>query len=545
MTTLEDNEFDKYIQFLEKNREDFSTWIKILTVAENGRKINQIRKSFDLFLSIYPFAFGYWNKYSLLDLENQEEIYERAVKVAYYCVDIWIFYCRYSIENKPPDFTRNLFERAIEAVGTDFFSTNLWNDYIEWEFSQNKPENVTKIYQKVIQIPIQQIEIYWQNYKRHAQTRPLSELEPENLSQNENEEKKENEQNNLFKLQTILQKQEQEFQKTLVKFNKIIIYESGILRPYFHIHPLDDQQLYIWNSYLNYAEEQYKLNLESFEFVIKLYERSVISCSLYPSFWLKFALFYEENNKIQEARNIFQKATQIFIPNRPKIQNIKNKKNQKAIAEGFIKLAHFEYRISNKSNEIFINSLENTLSELTEYYANSRLTKRKNNKIYAIITIELCRFLTNQLMDNLMSSNQSQSDLINQIRELFERAFDYSEHFIHLWISYINFEIQIIQDDNISKVIDLFNRATSDESLLNIKDKLSICLLHVEFLRNFSKEISSLFLLNEKISKLKKEANEKKINYYHGIQKHELIFSEYFKGTFLKPQTRFPNTKFN
>ncbi|KAJ5080079.1 pre-mRNA-processing factor 39 [Anaeramoeba ignava] len=480
MTTLEDNEFDKYIQFLEKNREDFSTWIKILTVAENGRKINQIRKSFDLFLSIYPFAFGYWNKYSLLDLENQEQIYERAVKVAYYCVDIWIFYCRYSIENKPPDFTRNLFERAIEAVGTDFFSTNLWNDYIEWEFSQNKPENVTKIYQKVIQIPIQQIEIYWQNYKRHyAQTRPLSELEPENLS-------------------------------------------------------------------------------------------SKMKMSLYPSFWLKFALFYEENNKIQEARNIFQKATQIFIPNRPKIvfsfaefeerqknneqsRNIyndfiakyKKQKNQKAIAEGFIKLAHFEYRISNKSNEIFINSLENTLSELTEYYANSRLTKRKNNKIYAIITIELCRFLTNQLMDNLMSSNQSQSDLINQIRELFERAFDYSEHFIHLWISYINFEIQIIQDDNISKVIDLFNRATSDESLLNIKDKLSICLLHVEFLRNFSKEISSLFLLNEKISKLKKEANEKKINYYHGIQKHELIFSEYFKGTFLKPQTRFPNTKFN
>lgn len=55
-----------------------------------------------------------------------------------------------------------------------------------------------------------------------------------------------------------------------------------IRRPYFHVKPLEKNQLKNWRDYLNF-----EIETGCHERIVVLFERCMIACALYEEFWLK------------------------------------------------------------------------------------------------------------------------------------------------------------------------------------------------------------------------------------------------------------------
>lgn len=58
---------------------------------------------YESFLSEYPLCYGYWEKYAnhkarLCSVDQAVEVYEEAVKVATYSVNLWANYCSFGMQ---------------------------------------------------------------------------------------------------------------------------------------------------------------------------------------------------------------------------------------------------------------------------------------------------------------------------------------------------------------------------------------------------------------------------------------------------------------
>lgn len=54
-------------------------------------------------------------------------------------------------------------------------------------------------------------------------------------------------------------------------------FEDAIKRPYFHVKPLDGNQLTAWSRLLNYVEAR-----GNDDVTLQLYERCLVACAKYP-----------------------------------------------------------------------------------------------------------------------------------------------------------------------------------------------------------------------------------------------------------------------
>ena len=54
-------------------------------------------------------------------------------------------------------------------------------------------------------------------------------------------------------------------------------FEDAIKRPYFHVKPLDQNQLAAWNSYIDYV-----LQKDDAGIIVRLFERCLVACASYP-----------------------------------------------------------------------------------------------------------------------------------------------------------------------------------------------------------------------------------------------------------------------
>ena len=63
-------------------------------------------------------------------------------------------------------------------------------------------------------------------------------------------------------------------------------------RTYFHVKPLDQKQLRVWDQYLDWQGEQ-----GDHQRIVVLFERCLIPCALYEQFWAKYARYLERAHK--------------------------------------------------------------------------------------------------------------------------------------------------------------------------------------------------------------------------------------------------------
>lgn len=113
---------------------------------------------------------------------------------------------------------------------------------------------------------------------------------------------------------------------------KIKCFETKIGRRYFHVTPLDDDQLNNWHLYLDFIEKQDNVDtvifaelpcfyldlavLDSniyFVQAIKLYEKCLIPCANYPEFWMRYVDFLEAKGGRELAISALDRATQIYL----------------------------------------------------------------------------------------------------------------------------------------------------------------------------------------------------------------------------------------
>ncbi|KAL6646426.1 hypothetical protein ACP70R_018034 [Stipagrostis hirtigluma subsp. patula] len=93
---------------------------------------------------------------------------------------------------------------------------------------------------------------------------------------------------------------------------EIFCFEVSIRRPFFHVKPLDDEQLENWHQYLDFVEKY-----GDFDWAVKLYERCLIPCANYPEFWIRYAEFVNSTGGREIADYALRRASSCFVKDVP------------------------------------------------------------------------------------------------------------------------------------------------------------------------------------------------------------------------------------
>ncbi|XP_068653463.1 pre-mRNA-processing factor 39-1 [Aristolochia californica] len=389
-------EEDRLWSIVRANSLDFNAWTLLISETEKVAEdfILKIRKVYDAFLAEFPLCYGYWKKYAdhearLGSVDKIMEVYERAVQAVTYSVDIWLHYCVFAISTyEDPETIRRLFERGLAYVGTDYLSAPLWDKYIEYEYSQQEWSRIATIYTRILENPIQQLDRYYNSFKELVAHRPLSEIQTAeeaaatiaSLGAKETHETQgvegeihHDEQSSpkpvsvgltdAEELEKYVAVREELYKKAKEFDSKIVDFETAIRRPYFHVRPLDEQQLENWHNYLDFIESG-----DDFNKVVKLYERCLIACANYPDYWIRYVLCMEASGSMELAFNALARATQLFVKRQPEIhifaarfkeQNgdvtgarseyqLVHSELSPGLIEAIIKHANMEFRLGNK-----------------------------------------------------------------------------------------------------------------------------------------------------------------------------------------------------
>ncbi|KAF2725601.1 hypothetical protein K431DRAFT_343028 [Polychaeton citri CBS 116435] len=197
-----------------------------------------------------------------------------------------------------------LFERAVEVVGLDFQAHPLWDKYIEFEERIDANDRVFAVLGRLVRIPLHQYARYFERFRNMASTRPLGELEsPEKLAELAAELKAELSGRDTDSERDLRDKLDAHFMNVYSQLDNEVrtrwAYESGAKRPYYLVTELEEEQLENWRKYLDYEEQQ-----GDFKRIKMLYERCLVPAAHYEEFWFR----------IEEARNVYQRACALFVP---------------------------------------------------------------------------------------------------------------------------------------------------------------------------------------------------------------------------------------
>ncbi|RDB20367.1 mRNA 3'-end-processing protein RNA14 [Hypsizygus marmoreus] len=173
-------EYEALTAQLKQNPHNPEGWRRLIDLAENSGEIEKIRASFDALLQQYPNTSSAQIRYIGHFLNDQntfgeaEDLFKKFLKVSP-SVDLWKYYLIYvrRVNTGPStrDTVRKSYEFALNHVGQDKDSGEIWRDYIQflrsgettttWE-EQQKMDALRKVYHRAVQIPLDNVEGLWQ-----------------------------------------------------------------------------------------------------------------------------------------------------------------------------------------------------------------------------------------------------------------------------------------------------------------------------------------------------------------------------------------------
>eukprot|EP00300_Choanocystis_sp_HF-7_P016415 c19402_g1_i3.p1 GENE.c19402_g1_i3~~c19402_g1_i3.p1 ORF type:complete len:387 (+),score=71.29 c19402_g1_i3:47-1207(+) len=336
------------------NPMDYNTWTKLIGLVEQKQDIFKIREVYDAFLTEFPLCFGYWKKYAIHeqhngDFQKGKEVFERGIASAGRDCNMWAQYASNMVtKSEDPEHVRSVFERAAEAVGLDYNSNTIWDMYLDFEKTRGDILRVSKLYRRIIQIPLGQVQRYTNEFKKwtdqYTLTQLLDEKELQQLDESlqattaqppappeengtEGAEKPAAE-GTIEPIKKSEKKRKREWIAGLIKAANERIefarqrkgFEDKIKRPYFHFKPLDAAQLENWRKYLAFEMRAQPPDRAR---VQRLFERCLIACYNYVEFWLRFARFLEKNpddpNGVHIACSVLEAAASGPLKRNPSI----------------------------------------------------------------------------------------------------------------------------------------------------------------------------------------------------------------------------------
>lgn len=325
---------------VEANPDAFNIWEDLVEAAEalegglckasTPRAFQLLRFTFDFFLKRFPFAHGYWIKYAELEFrlgftENAELVYIRAVSEMPASVEVWTAYCSFKLLTSPnADAVRATFESAVEQVGLHYLAHPVWDKYIEFEEREMDHLRLFKLYDRIIRIPLHQYARYFATFMELCPTIPVEHLvEPLYLDQFRAEyeiDKAERNQEEQQQEQTAVAtkdeaEEEADLRLRIANYHVQIYvstqnevaarwqYETNILRSFFHVVYLAEEELVNWRRYLHFEEVEGNTDR-----IILLYERAVLPTAQYEEFWLRYARWLVASDLIEQARRVLQQG---------------------------------------------------------------------------------------------------------------------------------------------------------------------------------------------------------------------------------------------
>ncbi|KAF1943620.1 TPR-like protein [Clathrospora elynae] len=447
-------EINKLLGAVVENEDDFEKWETLVTRAselEGGvtrnsspSAIELVRNVYDCFLTKFPLFFGYWKKYADLEFsiggtETAEMVYERGVSCITPSVDLWANYCTFKMDTSHDnDIIRELFERGAHFVGLDFQSHPFWDKYIEFEERIQEPANATKIYSRVLRLPIYQFSRYYEKFNVLLGTRPVEELaDPDTLETLKNAVQLENQgqpEKPVLEIERQLRQKINEYYynsylKTQVDVSNRWNYEQAIKRAYFHVTELEDAELDNWRKYLEYEEKQGDFERTSF-----LYERCLVACALYDEFWLRYARWMFSQGKDENARIIYMRASCIFVP----------------ISAPTIRLnwARFEEKIGRISvaRDIYLAMLHEAPEHTETLVSLAGLERRHEGNDAAVRLLEEYIGRSNSQIGGVLVAEQARilwqcKGAVDEARQVFKDKYERFPDSREFWVNYIQFEV--------------------------------------------------------------------------------------------------------
>ncbi|VDM63719.1 unnamed protein product [Angiostrongylus costaricensis] len=340
---------------LKTQPDNFDAWIILLTQADQSNDIKLARDMYDRFLSKYPYCYGFWKKYADMERRHQHfsgalNVWERGILAIPLSVDLWLGFLSFMRELAPQsdrgiEKLRELYERALSLAGYEFHSDRLWQDYIAWEEAQGEWRRVAEIYDRLLRIPTAMYKSHMERFEAIVNMcNPYDLLSEEEFNDifdivrrkcnigvdqividesivntgaaggTEIAEasnflpviRKKIHPDGLPHFQAeILSRRYRWHKETEAMVNARLPFEDQIKRPYFHVKPLEAEQLKNWRLYLDFEIIEGDENR-----ITVLFERCLIACALYDQFWTKFARWTRKHRGSTEARNVYRRARQ-------------------------------------------------------------------------------------------------------------------------------------------------------------------------------------------------------------------------------------------
>ena len=173
------------------DRRDTDAWLTLIKEHRRKGKMEDIRKTYDRFLTIYPLAVTQWVDYVNLELEQDnfsqvDTIFSRCLLHLFH---VELFKCYLDYVRRRTNLATggtqargtilSAFDFAVQRVGLDLNSYPIWRQYIDfiksgeattsWE-QQQRTDHMRKIYQRAVVVPMHNLEQLWKDYDQFEQT---------------------------------------------------------------------------------------------------------------------------------------------------------------------------------------------------------------------------------------------------------------------------------------------------------------------------------------------------------------------------------------
>ncbi|KAF2645685.1 hypothetical protein P280DRAFT_476186 [Massarina eburnea CBS 473.64] len=447
-------EINKLLGAVAESEDEFEKWEALVLRAmelEGGvtrnsspQAIELVRNLFDCFLAKFPLFFGYWKKYADFEFsvggtETAEMVYERGVSSISSSVDLWTHYCSFKLDTSHDnDVLRALFERGSQYVGLDFQSHPFWDKYIEFEERINEPANVTKIHCRAFQLIIYNFNKYFEKFRNLIQTRPIEELgDTETLDEIKKAVDAETvgvgyEVSPPEIERAIRAKLDQHYYTIYVSVQQAVherwTYENAIRRSYFHVTDVDEADLENWRNYLDFEEKK-----GDTQRVMFLYERCLVACALYEEFWLRYARWLFSQDKEEDCRLVYMRASCIFVP----------------ISQPTVRLnwARFEEKLGRTQLACDIHEAIHIESptHIETMVSHAGVLRRNVGIDAAIGQLQVYIDEPNSQVGGIMAAEQARilwqcKGSVEEARKLFKESVERFQECKHLWLKYFEFE---------------------------------------------------------------------------------------------------------
>ncbi|KAH7916661.1 hypothetical protein BJ138DRAFT_1074533 [Hygrophoropsis aurantiaca] len=417
-------------------------WNRLVDIAETAGDIEQIKETYEALLETYPNTssaqIAYLNHFLSPGLfQYAEELFKRFLKASP-LVDLWKFYLTYvrRVNTSPNtrDAVSKAYEFALNRIGQDKDSGEIWNDYIQflkagettttWE-EQQKMDALRKVYHRAVQIPLENVEKLWSeletfenNLNKITAKKFMSDLSP-----------------SYMQARTVLRQLQRHLGPLFPPPPP-----SSSSRPALYLPPnptfnaAERALVGSWKSYLKW-EESNPLEFEDKDRstlvsrIQGVYRKAVIRMRYYSEIWYMAFVWTNSVGKQEEAINILKAGMEAnptsFLLHFAYAEALEARKEYTEVAATFDKLLD-KLRIDLEAYEARVNS------------ANSSFSSDASGRTIPLTAPTAANAGSNDAgmqSNNSSFATQSADERPPKVKELAERRTEYGL----VWIMYIRF----------------------------------------------------------------------------------------------------------